>query len=279
MAQRASATDVTLQVGLLSVTGNLYAIAKTPDSTVRLTNLCPTCHAGGAQVKTHTVHTCPSKHIHPAKEVLKATGPAKALKIVGAADEVKEAKAEANDGPGRTINLTAYPAEDVEASTFPIGTPWVFAATDDKNLALTLFRETITQDGRTATDSGDAVLLGEVQLRADSTPKLVSLRTRDGLLLVQEMARPENMNGFDSPQKGEITSKQREMFSMALSASVEDFKAEDVKATSVERFAQFVTSRIGEGILALSAPVEDEAEAEAKSLDEQLAAMLAAAKA
>lgn len=278
MATRASASDVTLQVGLLSVTGSLYPLASTPPAGgVRLTSVCPTCNDDGAVSKTFTQHTCNAGHgPFEASEVLKATGSGKNLKVLASAEEVKEIRAEANQGPGKTCNLSAYPADLVAQATFPINTPYVFGTADEKNPAINLLRESVGADGGITTDEGNVVLLGEVQLRTDSPAKLVTLRVRDGYLLVQEVARPENMNKFDEPSGKEVGESLRSQFSQLLAATVQDFDADDLKATSVEKFAAFVTERIGEGVLALSPPTEDE-EAE-QDLESALASMLAAAK-
>lgn len=278
MAPRASASDVTLQVGLLSVTGSLYPLASSPPAGgVRLTSVCPTCKDEGGISKTFTQHTCHAGHgPFEASEVLKATGSGKNLKVLATAEEVKEIRAESNQGPGKTCSLSAYPADLVASATFPISTPYVFATADNKNPAINLLRESISEDGSIDTEKGEVVLLGEVQLRTDAPAKLVTLRVREGQLLVQEIARPENMNEFDQPATKSVGEGLREQFGQLLAATVQDFDAEDLKATSVQKFAAFVTERIGEGVLALAPPTEEEAAEQ--DLESALASMLAAAK-
>jgi hypothetical protein len=278
---KASATGITLQFGLMSVTGALYATVgeRAQDGgakTVRLTSCCPTCKdEDGVAVKTHTVHTCPKEHgPFPASDVLKATGSGKNLTIVTDAETATTARKEAaaETGPGLVCNLTPYPADEVLACTFPIGTPWVFEPTT-AGQAMDLLRSEIGEDMRV----GDVVLLGEVQLRADAPAKFVSLRTRNGQLLVQEMARPENVHSFTAPEVNDVPEAVRAQFTQLLSLTKQDFDHTEHRSAAADRVADFVSNLTGGAKILTLSPVSDEPEP-ALDLSAQLEAMLAAAK-
>lgn len=282
---KASAVGVTLQFGLMSVTGSLYATVgeRAQDGgakTVRLTSCCPTCNEeDGAAVKTHTVHTCPKEHgPFPASDVLKATGSGKNLTIVTDAETATLARKEAaaETGPGLVCNLTPYPADEVLASTFPIGTPWVFEPATPGD-AMHLLRSEIGEDMRVDTGDGEVVLLGEVQLRADAPAKFVSLRTRNGHLLVQEMARPENVHSFAAPETKDVPEVVRTQFKQLLGLTGKEFDRDDYRSGAADRLAEFVANLSGGAKILPLSPVAEE-DAGVPDLSAQLEAMLAAAK-
>jgi non-homologous end joining protein Ku len=281
---KASASSVTLQFGLMSVTGDLYnAVGERAQDDkpvkVSLTSCCPTCHEeDAAAVKIGTAYVCDKGH-GPFKrnEVLKATGTGKNLTIVADAETITDQrKAVAEEtGPGRTCTLVAYPAEDVLASTFPVATPLVFEPSDPSQ-TFELFR-LAGEDGRISTEVGDVVLIGEVQLRSDAPAKLVTLRTRQGLLLLQELARPEDVRDFDAPATVDVAEAWSTQFVQVLTLTRETWDASSHRSVVKDRVAELIASLTGEDakILPLSPVGEDKEDVDVSA---QLAAMIAAAK-
>lgn len=289
MATRATAS-INLQFGLLNVTGKLYTVASKPTATgkttsaPKLTSCCPTCHeTKGLATKTNRVQVCPEGHgPFPESDLLKAVGPAKALVVVTDAETLKEKKKEAADeeGVGLVCRLGAFPADEVLDALIPVETPWAFVPDIPSNI-YQMMVDHIEADGRAGTEAGDTIMLGMVQLRAGTPSKLVSLRTRNGRLLLQEMTRPENVNTeIRVVEPVKVEDIEAEQFKVFLSLARKEFSTKDFTNEVGAKVTSFIQESLSDGNVLPMQPITAAApEAAAPNVSDLLAAMIAEAKA
>lgn len=234
-----------------------------------LISLCPTCLEEAKQK-----YWC-EEHDHGPFSYGEIVRGFEAGQPVASAEEIKAVKGVEDSDE---FNLFRYPAADVEASTYPVGTPYVMRPVPGTPAPLyPMVMAKIGADGRVNMGNDQIVtLVGEVVLKGNR--KLMQLRTWKGHLVAQELCRPESLHEFE-----ELSLTPDDRFEQFVDDSIDligaDFDPESFADQARQRVAEFTAAR-AEGGEVIALPVRDDEPARDDSGDmfAQLAASVAMAK-
>lgn len=277
MGLRAAQSDVVINLGMVSMIGNLY----TPEATeskkaAKFRNCCKQCYdkdktVEPVQLKNH----CENGHgPFGSDDVLKGKEDESGdLVIVGTTEEVKEVKASTLET--KKVDLVVHLADDVDAALFPgEGSAYVFLPKGMNDFYHVLM-ETMDEDGRILCDDGeDRVLVGGLRVR--DTDHLVRLTKWNGHLVLKTMLRPEQLKEFPVVKGPEISEKNASMGRMIIAAQTEEFDVDNYKDENRTRLAEWVKAR-SSGVTVAATPGTPKAPVQ--DLDGMLEAALAAAQA
>lgn len=252
---RASAKNCSISLGLMQVLGDLVPTARretsaaSPDGTKaaapKMRSACPDCYAADPKALAVTMKSierfCSSDKNHgpyDTAECLKATEGPDGLRVIGTKDEVKAAKDVVGADEDPTLELKVFPALDVEEATTlkPDGVAYTFRTKDSKSPLMAYLTKNLGSDGRIEIAGKPMVLVDEITLRG--TRKLVQLRTWRGLLVLQELARPQDAQ---APEAIDYTLKEQHetMIEAIISAAATEFDAAAYTDEARERLAKF----------------------------------------
>lgn len=250
---RSVISKVQLSLGLVTITGNLCAVRKSESSSkptvngekVTVESACPTCFdATGDFTKVNQRYVCEDDPTHGPfgrGDVLKAVDG----QVIGTSEEYLASAKDDDDDSGDEIKnmiLVPHLAEEVEQSTIFTGAAYAFAPAIDSAIYDILVSR-IGADGAIDLPDGRRVLVGEVLSRG--TKSLYQLRTWNGQLIAQELARPEYMYEMEAKQL-EVNEAYDAMFATLVETSTEPFDPATYEDESRKRLEEFVNSRTGE---------------------------------
>lgn len=255
---------------------------------MKLESSCPECHAAGAApIKTEVFHHCgagiaghgPFKYSDLVRATKDDDGE---MRVIGSVEEVNAVKG-VNDDPDLdddedlSFHLVAHLAELVEASTYPLGTPYILRPVPGTPTALLpFFLDMIGHDGRYKVGTGKAAkfmtLVGHVTLKGNR--KFMQIRTWNGQLVAQELLRPEDLHSFEP-----ITVVKNPKFAPLIETSLEiieeDFDPANYENESRKRLAAFRDARMADST-ATVIPMPKRAEVPAAQDDDAMLAALEA---
>lgn len=186
----------------LDFDADLVAVKETSTS-VSYERVCPTCHKekpAADATKLSSKYHCPVNAKHgpfAASDALSAAKVGKVLRVVATTEEVAEQREIPEDDPQKNILiLSSYDALEVETNTYPIGTAHVIAVYPGE-ASYGLLLASVGHDGRIDAGGGmPTTLIGEAVL--GKTRKLVQVRRWGDQLVLQELARPDDLKqGFE----------------------------------------------------------------------------------
>lgn len=246
---RSAAADITVQLNdLLKFRVDAISIQDKGDDR-KLMSVCPTHHTDDEQapaVKLEQQYICPDDDDHGPfayDEVLRATDD-KARTIVAAQTELAAVKEDAyTDEEKGTLMLMAHPFDEVAAATYPIGGTYVCRPVE-KNGLFPILLERVGADGRIETSQGDIALQGQMIVRG--SPKIVQLRTWNGNLVLQEMAK--ELKGDFGIYPEPIDERYVPLVDKLLLSMIEPFNPHQYRNLAKERLRAFTETRLaGEG--------------------------------
>jgi hypothetical protein len=255
MAMRASAKNCSISLGLLQVTGDLVPTARretsgaAPDGSKaaapKLHSACPDCYAADPKALAVTMQSiqrfCNAAKPHgpfDTAECLKAAEGPDGLRVIGTKDDVKAAKEVEGADEDPTLELKVFPAAEVEEATTPKpdGVAYTFRTKDAKSPLMAYLVKHLGTDGRILINGESMVLVDEITLRG--TRKLVQLRTWRGLVVLQELARPQDAQ---APEAIDYTLKDQHasMIETIIATAATAFDPEAYTDDARERLAKF----------------------------------------
>lgn len=244
--------NVTISLGLLSVTGNIYSPTKVnakKDEQFKMA--CPLHPDTPHGVKQRYV--CEQEHdnIFEPSDCLSARVDGDKWTIVNK-DDIAAAKA--SDLEPRKLELTAHPYDPM--TTFASGGAHVFLPSEVDSGVYAAFLELVDERGVVETDDGPQMLCGIVSLRKGSETFERLERWGDQLVL-RELVRPQDVDEFQKIDT-DVSVKELDMARQLIATLSEEFDADRYKSSIRERIVALAESGESGEVPAFKAKTEKE---------------------
>lgn len=296
-SSRCFASERQLVVGGVAVEVNFFPPRRSTND-MKLESSCPACYAAdqaAEPIKTEVFHHCgrgiaghgPFKYADLVRATKDDDG---VMQVIGSVEEVNAVKG-VNDDPDLeededlSFHLIGHLAEKIEASTYPLGTPYILRPVPGKpNWLFPFLFEKIGHDGRYKVGTGKTakvmVLVGHVVLKGNR--KFMMIRTWNGQLVAQELLRPEDVHEF-APIEIVKNPKFAKLVDDSLELIEEEFDPANYENETRKRMAEFRDARLADSTATII-PMPTRVAAVPAELDEDamllaLTASVAAAKA
>lgn len=259
---KAVASDVTIAIGMLSMTGSIYSVTDAENGKKEAVHLlCPDCASPTEFVEQ--VYRCKDNAKHgPYEPNQLARGQKIGDKIVKV-DAEKLAEARASVLPEKELALQVHSRDAVGQHTFARGNAYVFTPSHNAPLYGILI-EILTK-------RPDICLVAKTNLRKKDHLVMVEVGM-NGQLVVRELIWPEDFREFAAPQYEAPNPKYLKMTEELLEASMEDFNEDEYKKESRARVAEVVEEAAG-----APTPKGKKKPAAKKVADDDMTALLEAA--
>lgn len=250
---RAFKSNLTVSFGVVTFQVDLIPPRNTGDDTT-FESACPTCHTNdpaARATKLSVSYRCPLGHgPFSASETLKAAADDNVMRVIGTNAEVRAAKDGVDPTPNQLV-LRPFYAEEVEANTYPIGTAYVLVQ-KGRSAGFPLLLSLLDHAGHLKGEDGRGlVLIGEVTLR--ESRKLVQIRRWNDLLVIQELARPDDLKSGFAVCADPADERFLAPVTALMSAEAKVFDPNEFLNPQRKRLQEFTTARLA-GTVTVVAP-------------------------
>lgn len=241
VTKRAFMRDLNLKFGVMEAVGDLYLpLVPNAKKDEKFRKVCPTDALKGEAVPVEQRYVCSEHPDHgeflPA-ECQSAKEISKGEFVLVDKDLIAEAK-EASELPAKTLILSAHDADSVEPYMVHVGSTYVFSVAGESQF-YGILQSILDDAGYVQTDTGPKVLMGQMLVRSEE--KVFRLTKWNGQIVIQEVARPEDIDSF-TPPNAEVDEKLVVLTKMLVETGTEEFVPETYRKTVRDRYAALVAS-------------------------------------